>query len=284
MAANADLIAVRETGWRMGFANLLAKEAGAWWRTRMWWVQALIWLCILNGMLALLLWGVPADAETAAQAQAGASRLDALMSERATRGLGVFLISCGMALPAAALIVGQDALIEEKKSGTAAWVLSKPVSRPAFVLTKLLAHSTGFLVVGVGLQGVLAWLQISAAAGGAWPVAGFATALGLVYLNLLFYLTLTLMLGAFFGARGPVLGIGFGLLFGYQLFTGIANGVIANFGPWGLVLNTPITPEPLTILAAIGAPLPTVLPIVFTALWCVVFVALAVWRFAQEEL
>jgi hypothetical protein len=151
------------------------------------------------------------------------------------------------------------------------------------VLTKLLAHSLGFLVVGVLLQGLIAYIQISAAAGAAWPLPGFLVALGLVYLNLLFYLTLTLMLGAFFSGRGPVLGIGFGLLFGYQIFTSVANGVVANFGPWPLVLNTGLNPEPFTILAAIGQPLPTYLPVFFTALWCVVFIALAVWRFSREE-
>jgi ABC-2 type transport system permease protein len=287
MAANAELFAVREQGWQMGFANLLRKEAGAWWRTRMWIIQSLIWLAILNGMVAIMLWGVPDEAaRSEAAAEAGVS-LDRVMETAPMRGMSIFLIFGGIALPIAGLIVGQDALIDEKKSGTAAWVLSKPVSRPAFVLTKLIAHAFGFLVTGIVLQGVVAYLQISAAANMAGlarpPLLGFAGALGLVYLNLLFYLTLTLMLGAFFAARGPVLGIGFGLLFGYQIFVGLANGLLAYVGPWGLVVQTPITPNPLSLLVALGQPLPTVVPIVTTALWCVVFTVLAVWRFAREE-
>jgi ABC-2 type transport system permease protein len=287
MATNAELLPVRESGWRMGFANLLSKETGAWWRTRMWWIQALIWLAIMNGMVALMLWGVPQEeiaSEAAAQAQtdAGAVDMDALMNARPTRGLTIFLIFGGIALPIAGLIVGQDALIEEKKSGTAAWVLSKPVSRESMVLTKLIAHSLGFLVVGVLLQGLVAYLQIRAA-GGDLSVPRFLGALGLLYLNLLFYLTLTLMLGALFAGRGPVLGIAFGLLFGYQIFVGLANGLLAYAGPWALVVTTPITPQPLSVLVALGQPLPTVVPIIFTALWCVVFTAVAVWRFGREE-
>jgi ABC-2 type transport system permease protein len=281
MAANAELIPVHETGWRMGFANLLAKETGAWWRTRTWWVQALIWLLVLNGMLAVMLWGVPEEAGQ--EEDAGSPTLNALMAEAPGRGLSIFIIMSGIALPIAALIVGQDALIDEKQTGTAAWVLSKPVSRPAFVLTKLLAHGLGFLVVGVALQGLIAYAQISAAAGRPWPLPGFVAALGLIFLNMLWYLTLTVMLGAFFSGRGPVLGIAFGLLFGYQLFVGLANGLLANFGPWAIAVNTPLNAEPLALLAASGAPLPTVVPILFTALGCVVFSALAVWRFGKDE-
>ncbi len=281
MTANAELLPVRERGWRMGFANLLSKELGAWWRTRLWWIQALIWLAIMNGMVAMMLWVVPnTQPPEAAEARAAAGADP--MEVPTTAALFIFLIFGGIALPVAGLIVGQDALIDEKKSGTAAWVLSKPVSRPAMVITKLIAHGLGFLVIGVLLQGLVAYIQISAA-GGDLQVPNFLAALGLVYLNLLFYLTLTLMLGALFAGRGPVLGIGFGLLFGYQLFVGLANGILSYLGPWALVVQTPITPEPLSVLVATGQPLPTVVPILLTALWCVVFTAVAVWRFGREE-
>lgn len=33
---------------------------------------------------------------------------------------------------------------------------------------------------------------------------------------------------------------------------------------------------------ATGQPLPTVVPIILTALWCVLFTAVAVWRFGRE--
>ncbi|MCC6192656.1 MAG: ABC transporter permease subunit [Anaerolineales bacterium] len=265
MATNAELLPVRESGWRMGFANLLRKEMGAWWRTRAWLFQFLLWLSILNGMLAMLLWGIGEERPAPAQA------------------VEIFLILSGIALPIGGLIVGQDALIEEKQTGAAAWILSKPVSRPSVILTKLIAHGLGFLVTGVVLQGLGAYLQISAAAGRAWPAANFAAALGLVYLNLLFYLTLTLMLGALFSSRGPVLGIGFGLLFGYQLVIGLANGVLAYVGPWALVVSTPMVPTPLSVALALGQPLPTVVPIVVTALWCLLFTVVAIWGFSREE-
>ena len=56
-----SLVPRRERGWRMGFANMLAKENVAWWHTRRWWIQCLIALSILNGTFALNMMDVAAD-------------------------------------------------------------------------------------------------------------------------------------------------------------------------------------------------------------------------------
>ena len=48
---------INASGWRVGFGNLLRKENEEWWGTRTWWRQAIIWALILNGILAILLWG-----------------------------------------------------------------------------------------------------------------------------------------------------------------------------------------------------------------------------------
>ena len=52
-ANSVSLIPSRKRGWRMGLANMLAKENVAWWRTRRWWVQCLIALFFLNFFMAL---------------------------------------------------------------------------------------------------------------------------------------------------------------------------------------------------------------------------------------
>ena len=95
----------------------------------------------------------------------------------------------------AVIIILQDAIIGEKESGTAAWVLSKPVSRTAFVVAKLIAHSVGVLVTMTLLPGLVAYLQLSLA-GDTWlnPLA-FVGGMGIVWLYQMFFLTLTLMLG-----------------------------------------------------------------------------------------
>ncbi|MDH3295952.1 MAG: hypothetical protein OER95_16670, partial [Acidimicrobiia bacterium] len=61
------LQAVEESGWRRGFANLFRKENERWWHTRRWMLQTVLWLVVLNGILAMGLWIVPLVRPEAAQ-------------------------------------------------------------------------------------------------------------------------------------------------------------------------------------------------------------------------
>ena len=113
------------------------------------------------------------------------------------------------------------------------------------------------------------------------PAGDFVAAMSLLGLHLLFYLSLTLMLGALFDGRGAVLGIPLGLLLGAQLFLMVAPW-LSEIMPWALVIP-PNGPDSLAILTMLGKPLPTVTPILATAAWVVVFVFVAMWRFGREE-
>ena len=44
------------------------------------------------------------------------------------------------------VIIMQDTIVGEKREGTASWVLSKPLTRLAFVLSKVIANSVGVMV------------------------------------------------------------------------------------------------------------------------------------------
>jgi ABC-2 type transport system permease protein len=260
-ANTVSMVPRRERGWRMGLANMLAKENGAWWRTRRWWIQCLIALLLLNVTMALNL-------------------KDGGSIDNAATG---FLLIAGAVLPIAAIIMGQDSILGERHSGTAAWVLSKPLRRPAFILSKLIAYGLGFLATWVVFPGAIAYLQLVASG---WPqlsVPSYAGAMGLIYLNLLFYLTLTLMLATLFHGRGAVLGIALSLVWGWMM---IPLGVwLADVMPWRLVIalgENGAIPALAGYLMR-GQPLPTVAPIIATAVWCVLFVAVAIWRIRREE-
>ena len=289
MDANLEFEVVQERGWRMGLANLLDKENGTWWRTKTWWVQILVWMLVLNGMLAASLWAGPASAESANVKAAvqeargiNPSELDFLTQEKPFQGLMVFLIFCGLALPIVAIIIGQDALLGEKNSGTAAWVLSKPASRQAFFFSKLIAHAFGLLVTTILVQGAVAFLQVSLASGWQFSLLGFAGAMGLIYLSLLFYLTLTLMLSTFLG-RGGVLGIALAVAFAGPSFLVGAAPVLQQITPWTFTIPAGPGSLPLALALAAYKPLPSLTPVFFTAIWCVVFTLAAVWRFQREE-
>ena len=257
-----SMIPTRERGWRMGLGNMLAKELAAWYRTRRWWIQCLLWLSLLN------LGGIELNNRgSATPAQSGSS----------------FLVMAGFGLSIAAISMAQDSILGEKHSGTAAWVLSKPLWRPAFVLAKLIAIGLGLLVTGIMLPGVVAYFQLTHAGMQGLTLLGFARALGLVALHMLFYLTLALMLATLFNGRGPVLGISLGILLSGMLILFFPNTpeLLLAILPWRLVM--PLGEGPLAGYLALGVPLPTLTPIIATILWCLLFTGVAIWRFRREE-
>src|SRR5437764_5770407 len=120
---------VQPRGWTSGLSTFLSKELRAWWGTRFWLVQAALWLAVVNGVQVIVLWVGPAtDADMKAQ-EGG------LMAT----GLQLFFAFAPQAAAMGAAILGMGAIIGEKQSGSAAWVLSKPLSRTAFVTAKLIA-------------------------------------------------------------------------------------------------------------------------------------------------
>src|SRR5512139_2004987 len=110
----SSLISNRTLGWRMGLQNMLAKENFAWWRTRRWWIQILVAVVILNGSLALNMKSMPRT--------------------RIEQAAINFLTTAALFAPIIAAILVQDAVLDERHRGTAAWVLSKPLQRPSYIL------------------------------------------------------------------------------------------------------------------------------------------------------
>lgn len=281
MASNSNLLAVRSwKGWE-GFGNLVRKENHQWWGTWQWMIQILIWMAIVNGMLAMVTLAAPkieaAQANQELSAEEAAAATDAL----SLTSLMVFFLFSGMAPAVGVVIMGQDALITERQTGTAAWVLSKPVSRVAFLLSRLSGDVLGILVTMVIAQGLAAYFIYKAGTGIALPIPGFLAGMGLIYLLLCFYLVLTYMLGTLFHSRGPVIGIPLALVFGNQL-VGLAPW-LGKIMPWNLVMDLGPDQPALGVLLAQGKPLPTISPILGTVTLIIVFIAVALWRFQGEE-
>jgi len=201
--------------------------------------------------------------------------------------IGNFMVMSGLFAPIAAITIAQDSILGERHSGTAAWVLSKPLHRLAYIISKLIANGLGLLVAWVLLPGTIAYFQFAAIRLIPLKVAGYVGFLALDYLNLFFYLTLAIMLAALFNGRGPVIGISMLVIwsgpmqFTYVLIAKYIPWMISAM-PWKLMIDLNREPS-LASLLAIGEPLPTVLPIIATALWCVVFVVIASWRISREE-
>jgi ABC-type transport system involved in multi-copper enzyme maturation permease subunit len=262
----SSLISNRTLGWKMGLRNMLSKENFAWWHTRRWWIQILVSVLILNGSLALNLRdprGAPVD-------------LQAIN----------YLNTSALLVPILVVVLAQDAILNERHSGTTAWVFSKPLQRPAFILSKLIAYGLGFLVTWVLIPNVIFYFQLVAAGREGLSIPGFIGVIGLSFLNLLFYMTLALMLATLFNSRAP--GLGISILIAWMgpmqiLFNPMEKYLpwLDDILPWKLISS--FGEPPLAGYLALGAKLPTVLPIIATVLWCVLFVGVAIWRIGREE-
>jgi ABC-2 type transport system permease protein len=110
--AIVGLTEVDPRGWRGGIGNLTRKEMTQWWRTKMWWIQLLVWVALLDGVTILMM--LTGDGEASAIAEEVV---------RTFPGLAVITIAIGV------VVTVQGSIVGERELGTAAWVLSKPVSR-----------------------------------------------------------------------------------------------------------------------------------------------------------
>jgi ABC-2 type transport system permease protein len=257
MAANSTLIPVKAQGWTAGLTNLVNRELASWWRNRRNLIQLALWVVIINGLiLAVLSSNQPTDADGNTLAQ---------------QAVYIYCIVSGFIGPIGVMVATQGSIVGEKQNGTAAWILSKPVSRTAFILSKLLADGMRFLITMIFLPGLVAYFLMT---GFGIPLQfpAMLAGMGLLCLNLLFFQCFTLMMGTFFDSRRMVMGSSLILIFVLNQITQM------NFGfylPGHLPLDAAV------VIAS--QPFQGVVSLLETIVLIIVFLLLAFWRFAREE-
>lgn len=275
MSANLDFQKVNEWEGLRGFSNLFRKENGAWWGTRRWWINTLLWTTLLCGLTAILLFAPSEEANEASSAEI--AQAGGVTAYILSLGLSVFFEFGGPMLAIGTIILAQDLIIGEKQSGVAEWLLSKPVTRRAYILAKVAANAPPLLILLVGLPSALVYGMLSLRLGALFPLATFLSAVGIVTVHTLFYLTLTLMLGTIFNNRAPILGIALGSVLG----GGILGGFIEP-----LFYVTPWMLPKVAWLTATGQTMPAemlVASLVATILWSVLFIFVALAKFEKME-
>jgi ABC-2 type transport system permease protein len=280
-----NLKPVQNLGWSAGLRNMLRKENAKWWSWKSLAAQLIIWTVIINSMVAFAVFiipQIPMPSDVQQQIN-GTNDPEAMMILDLTPdailklGLSMFFQISGIALLIGGVIIAHDSILKERESGTAAWLLSKPISRKAFVLSKLIANIVGLLLVVILVQAAIAYVQCSIAYGGLAPVVPFIGGLGILSLNSLFYMVLALTLGAFTLNRGVTLGL--------PIVLGIVGSVLLQV-VHELEYVTPWNLGGTALSVAQGAPLPdfAIFAIITTIVWILVFAGAAVWKFEQSEL
>lgn len=279
MSSNEKFQYVSTRGWDAGLWNLVRKENRDWWGTRSWLVRGLLWLLILDGFaLGVIL--ISSDPVMLAKADPETARQ---LADRTTVPVDKFFEIAGIALALGVVILAQDEIIGEKRTGTAAWVLSKPVSRSAFVLSKILGNLPGIALVMVLWPGGVAYLMISLFRSSPLPPAAFLAGLAALFLSLLVFLALTVMLGTLSDSRGLVIGIPLILILGFQIYMMFLSPIY-EFLPQALTMSGGGATLSTAATLALGQPLPSITPLVANSMWILLFVAVAVWRIRREEL
>ena len=248
----------------LGFCSLLGKELQSWWGTRRWWIQGLVWVLALNGLLFVGLFVLPGI--MAAQGETPVDPME--IGGQLFFSLGMIAVSVGV------IVISQGEIIDERQSGTASWILSKPVSRSAFILSKLAANALSILCVMILLPAMLAYVQLAIASGAGLDSLAFPGALLMTALHALFYLSLTIFLGVILENRGAILGISLGVLLGGLLLRNLP--LVGFITPWILpdIAGALLTaPENLFLQ-----------PVIMTGVWSAAFTASALVAFQKVEL
>lgn len=260
MSASAELQISSGSGPFVGFANMLDKEFGTWWRTRRALLHLGLWLFVINGLLTIIGFDE--------QGGSPAETLDAFLE--------IFFLAGGLFTTIGIVLSTQSSLVSERQMGTAEWVLSKPVTRESFLLAKIAIDGASFLWLAVVVPSTLLLYQ-TLYFSYLLPEGGpFLLGLALHVQHLVFYLTLTLALGAFLNSRGAVAGAAIGFLF--------FGAIVPNFFPSTRFLS-PWGHLELASLVGTGGSLPPGAwqPITLTGLYIVLLMLMAIWRFRREE-
>ena len=262
--ANTELLkSVNASGRLSGFSNLFRRDLRVWWGTRYGLIQLIMWLVIFNGIMAIVITSTGEEDEITNIAFSAVATF---------MGMSFWFTSIGIS------ILAQNAIVGERSSGTAAWILSSPVSRSAFILSKLIPIALGSLVTMIILPGVIVYFEFSSmpADGSSLTFMSFFAGQSAMALQLIFFLSLTFFTGTLFSSRGLVIAIPIAVVFGSQLPLHLLPSWLVNITPWPITMAA-------TALARGETPI-SLAPLISTAVWIVVFVTVAIWRFQREEL
>ncbi len=172
----------------------------------------------------------------------------------------------------ALIIVYGGVISSERRSGTAALVLTKPVSRAAFVAAKMLVHAA-FLSVTVCVGTLITWAGTALAFGEAPAGPLFASAGAWLAFGVLFLSLMTLLSAAMKSQAGAA-GIGLGM---YALIS-----LTALWKPLGTYSPAALVGGPAELAA--GKPFAAGWPVATSLMLAAALAALAAFVFKRKEI
>lgn len=252
-----------------GFAVFLKKELREAWHTGRLPVVALIFFAfgLISPLTAKYLPDILRAAGATGQVQI------AFPTPTAADAVDQFLKNVGGNGIFAAILLAMSMVAREKERGTAAFVLTKPLTRQAFLAAKLTAL---LVTLGVGvLAAAIADYIYTALLFEPLPVAGFIAASALMLLLLMVYGAVTFLASVLLPSALPAAAIGIASLVVFAVLAALPN--VACFTPSGLN-------EPARALALGAAPPHLAASVLANAAIVVAILILAWLAFRRQEL
>lgn len=258
-----------------GMINVIRKELYGERQLRFWITQIVIWFLLICGIPALLI-VIPPDIWLATIG-------DGIPLTQTETAIMIFFALMGTMAALFIPVLMQGEIVDELESGTAAWIISKPVSRTAFLLAKFIANTLMFSLIIIVIPGIVGWLMF--AGSNVMTPLGYLTGLGLSTMVLLWFMFLTILLGVVTKSRSMTMGIAVGVYMG-ATFLGQMIVMLTVFVP--ALMSMMIIPWIAADNLA-GLPLPQVAPLIPPMIYVpiveiVFFVIIAIWIFRKVEL
>jgi ABC-2 type transport system permease protein len=160
----------------------------------------------------------------------------------------------------------------ETERGTAAFLLTKPITRGAFVAAKVIAIGA-LLALALTVAGVLCWIYTTILFE-PLPVAGFAGAVALVWLSLAAFAAVTFLASVVTRSGLAAGGLGFGAF--------VATGIVSALPAIGPYMPTSLWGA-ADALALGTVPDPLAGPVLANVILVLAALGLAGWSFRRQE-
>ncbi|MFX1508125.1 MAG: ABC transporter permease, partial [Promethearchaeota archaeon] len=227
MFKNENLSQMSFPKWNQGFNNLFRAELSRWFKKKVFLALVFLWCGFTNGM-ALLIW---------------------LQSPNAgTEPVFVFSIFAGLTSSIGITIIMQESIVGEIKSGAASWILSKPITRKSYIFAKWIGNAIGAIISMILAPSLIFYVLYFLFTGKLLNFEMFLPVITVLSINMVFFLTLTLMMGSFQRNSSLVIGVPIAFYIFQQILFNFTNSLI-DIVPWGL--TNPLSDGTPSIVASL---------------------------------
>ena len=257
------LTPIGDESWKRGYTNLFDAELGSWFKTRRWVNHSLIWLFAIDFILILT---------TLGSSTGKASALDTWF---------LYSIFSSIWTIFGCIVVASSTVVGEKNNGIASWILSKPVSRKMYLLSKYVSIAIGMLITMVVIPGVFTYLFIGLWSGYWINPLNFVAALGVIYISLMFFMSFTFMLGTYLSKQNQVIGGGIMMIF---IILNLAG--LIPYSSWFIPMNVsiPYNNSSSVVYGLLSSSYQSLYPVLLCVIYISLFVLLSIRRFEKEDL